>query len=115
MTVFVLGFAGLAAAFASHAKSMESYQSIIMVMNLPVLFLSNSLYPLEKMPPTLRGLALLNPITYAVDACRVLLYNTRAEIDLGLDLAVLVVFMSDGLAMGFHFFQKAMQRTGVGS
>lgn len=113
VAAFVLGFVGLSAAVASRAKSTESYHSLIMVMNLPVLFLSNSLYPLDKMPPFLRGLALLNPTTYAVDACRVLLYNTRPEINLGLDLLILVIFMLAGLALGYHFFKKAMQETGA--
>jgi ABC-2 type transport system permease protein len=113
VALFCLGFVGLASAFASQAKSMESYHSLIMVMNLPVLFISNALYPLEIMPSTLRGLALLNPTTYAVDACRILLFGTKPEIGLLIDLVVLVLFMFGGLYYGYRSFNKVMQKIGA--
>ncbi len=112
-TIFCLGFVGLASAIASQAKSMESYHSLIMVMNLPVLFLSNALYPLEKMPATLKGLALLNPTTYAVDACRILLFNSKPEIGLLIDLMVLVLFMVASIYYGYRAFSKVMQKIGA--
>ena len=111
--VYCLGFVGLASAFASKAKSMESYHSLIMVMNLPVLFISNALYPLEKMPVTVRGLAMLNPTTYGVDACRILLYGSNPEIGLGIDLVVLVAFMVLGVYIGYRSFSSVMQKIGA--
>lgn len=113
VAIYCLGFVGLASAFASQAKSMESYHSLIMVMNLPVLFLSNALYPLDKMPPTIRGLALLNPTTYAVDANRILLFGSKPEIGLGIDLLVLTVFMFASLYYGYWAFNKVMQKIGA--
>ncbi len=111
--VYSLGFVGLASAFASQAKSMESYHSLIMVMNLPVLFISNALYPLEKMPVTIRGLAMLNPTTYGVDACRILLYGSKPEIGLGIDLVVLAAFMVLGIYIGYRSFSSVMQKIGA--
>lgn len=111
--MYCLGFVGLASAFASQAKSMESYHSLIMVMNLPVLFISNALYPLEKMPVTVRGLAMLNPTTYGVDACRILLYGSKPEIGLGIDLAVLSAFMVLGVYIGYRSFNSVMQKIGA--
>jgi ABC-2 type transport system permease protein len=111
--MYCLGFVGLASAFASQAKSMESYHSLIMVMNLPVLFISNALYPLEKMPVTVRGLAMLNPTTYGVDACRILLYGSKPEIGLGIDLVVLSAFMLLGVYIGYRSFSSVMQKIGA--
>lgn len=110
---YCLGFVGLASAFASRAKSMESYHSLIMVMNLPVLFISNALYPLEKMPVTIRGLAMLNPTTYGVDACRILLYGSKPEIGLGIDIVVLGAFMVLGVYIGYRSFSSVMQKMGA--
>jgi ABC-2 type transport system permease protein len=113
VAIFCLGFVGVASAFASQAKSLESYHSLIMVMNLPALFLSNALYPLDKMPLTLKGLALLNPTTYGVDACRILLFGSKPEVGLGIDLLVLTLFMFGGLYYGYRAFNKVMHKIGA--
>jgi ABC-2 type transport system permease protein len=106
ITVYCLGFVGVAAAFASRSRSMESYHTLIMVMNLPVLFLSNALYPLAEMPTILRIGALLNPTTYAIDATRHLLYGSPPEIHLWVSLSVLGVFLVGGLWYGYRNFQR---------
>lgn len=106
VVLFCLGFVGIAAAFASKAKGMESYHTLIMVMNLPVLFLSNALYPLEQMPAILRLLAYLNPTTYAVDATRHLFYGLKTEIGLGVDVPILLAFCVAGLWFGFRNFRR---------
>ncbi len=108
VAVYCLGFVGVAAGFASRARSMESYHTLIMVMNLPVLFLSNALYPLAGMPWAIRWIALLNPTTYAVDATRHLLYRAQPEIGLAIDLPVLVAFMLFGLWYGYRNFQRSV-------
>jgi ABC-2 type transport system permease protein len=106
VVIYSLGFVGIAAAVASKAKSMESYHSLIMVLNLPVLFLSNALYPLEAMPLTIRVLAYLNPTTYAIDAIRHLFYGVKLEIGLWVDLPVLLLFMVGAIWYGYHNFQQ---------
>ncbi|NWJ95912.1 MAG: ABC transporter permease [Chloroflexi bacterium] len=108
VAAYSLGFVGLAAAVASQAKSTESYHALIMILNLPVLFLSNALYPLETMPVILKQLAYLNPTVYAIDATRYLFYGAPTEIGLLIDLPVLVAFMVLGVWYGFHNFQKSV-------
>ncbi|HEX2910455.1 MAG TPA: ABC transporter permease [Chloroflexia bacterium] len=105
---FSLGFIGLATAFACTAKTMESYHSLIMVMNLPVLFLSNALYPISQMPNLIKWLSFMNPTTYAVDAVRTLLYGAKPEIGLWIDLPVLVAFMIAGTLYGYKYFQRTV-------
>jgi|GEM_PF-277707 len=107
--VFSLGFVGIAAAFACKAKNMESYHTLIMVMNLPVLFLSNALYPLELMPPIIRLLSYLNPTTYAIDATRYLFFGTKTEIGMWLDVPILLGFMVFGVWYGYRNFQEALK------
>jgi ABC-2 type transport system permease protein len=104
--IYSLGFVGIAAAVASKAKSMESYHSLIMILNLPVLFLSNALYPLEAMPLTIKVLAYLNPTTYAIDAIRYLFYGAKLEIGLWIDLPVLLIFMVGAIWYGYRNFQR---------
>ncbi len=105
---YSLGFVGIAAAFACTSKSMESYHTLIMVMNLPVLFLSNAIYPLHEMPMQLKVFAYLNPTTYAADAVRALLYHTAPEISLWVDIPMILTFMVAGLWYGYYNFRQAV-------
>jgi ABC-2 type transport system permease protein len=105
---FTLGFAGLAATVASRARGMEGYHGLIMLLNLPMLFISNALYPLEAMPGVIRALAYLNPTTYAIDGLRALLFGAPAAIGLALDLVVLLGFAALGLILGARGFARAV-------
>lgn len=106
--VYSLGFVGIAAAIASRAKGMEGYHALIMILNLPVLFLSDALYPLDRMPAWLALLSYLNPTTYAVDATRHLFYGVPTNIGLWIDGAVLAAFMVLGVWWGYRNFQKSV-------
>ncbi len=43
------------------------------VLTMPLFFASNALYPIEMMPKWLQIVALLNPLSYQVDALRSLM------------------------------------------
>jgi ABC-2 type transport system permease protein len=40
------------------------------LLTMPMFFASNAIYPLELMPNWLRVVALVNPLTYLIDALR---------------------------------------------
>lgn len=111
VAMYSLGFVGIAAAVACKARNIESYHSLILLLNLPVFFLSNALYPLDKMPGIFHTVALLNPTTYAVDATRYLMYGLPTEIGLWIDLPVLVAFMVFGVWFGYRNFQQVLAET----
>lgn len=100
LVAFATAFAGLAAAFAAHTSSMAAYHSIIMVFNVPLLFASNALYPLQALPGWLKALALINPTSYAVDLLRAGLFGAGPALGWGLDLAVLLLFAAGGVTLG---------------
>lgn len=98
---FALGFAGLAAFFASTAPSMAAYHSVITVFNIPLLFASNALYPLQTMPGWLRVLSTINPTSYAVELLRFALGGREPELwGVWGDLAALLAFAVAGVALG---------------
>lgn len=107
--VYALGFIGIASALASKAKGMEGYHSIIMVLNLPLLFTSNALYPIAKLPLFIQVLCYLNPTTYAVDATRQLFFNGASEIGILIDVPVLLAFMVLCIWFGYRTFNKAVR------
>jgi ABC-2 type transport system permease protein len=55
---------------AAPLRSVENFAGIVNVVLFPLLFLSGALYPTAGMPPALRVLARLNPVSYAVDLMR---------------------------------------------
>ncbi len=70
IATYGLGFSGVALAVASKAPNAGAYHSMIFLLNLPLLFLSNSLYPLDALPTWMEIGARLNPTTYVVDGLR---------------------------------------------
>jgi ABC-2 type transport system permease protein len=91
LLLYVMGFVGFSNGVAVRSKSVGGYHMLLFVLNLPLLFLSNALYPLDTMPTWMRMLALANPTTYAVDGMRATLYGT-GSLPLALSLTVLVAF-----------------------
>ncbi len=67
---YSLGFAGIALAVASKVEDSGAYHALIFLLNLPLLFLSNALYPLSSLPQWMQIGARLNPTTYVVDGIR---------------------------------------------
>lgn len=74
---------------AAPLRSVENFAGVINVVLFPLLFLSGALYPTGAMPSLLRSVALVNPITYAVDLTRAAL-GQGAEFSPARSLAVLV-------------------------
>ncbi len=51
-------------------KTRERFMGIGQVLTMPLFFASNAIYPLEMMPNWLKTVAMLNPLSYLVDALR---------------------------------------------
>ena len=113
---YSLGFSGLALMVASKTDDLMAYHAMIMLLNLPVLFLSNALYPLASMPGWMRVGALANPTTYLVDGVRqtVLASGGLADVDplsLWLCFAVTTGFAILGLAAAARAFAMKTARS----
>lgn len=87
---------------ACAVKTRERFMGIGQVLTMPLFFASNAIYPLDIMPPWLRIVARVNPLTYLVDALRTLMLpGARAAASLPLDFGVLLaVFLVLVLAAG---------------
>ncbi len=109
LALFTLGFAGVALAVAARSSSIMGYHGLIFLFNLPLLFASNALYPLDSMPGWIRALALLNPTTYLIDALRALAFASAASLPLSLSLGVIAAFAALGTALARWSFQRALE------
>ncbi len=51
-------------------KTRERFMGIGQIMTMPLFFASNAIYPISIMPPWLKVIANINPLTYEVDVLR---------------------------------------------
>jgi len=93
LTLFMIsgGFAAFSIFVASLMKTRERFMGIGQAMIMPLFFASNALYPIKLMPPFLQAIAILNPITYAVDAVRGLMISGDVS-NVALDFMAVMIF-----------------------
>ena len=87
-------FSTFSLAVACLVRTRERFMGIGQVLTMPLFFTSNAIYPLSIMPPWLRALAKANPLSYQVDALRVLMVQGGQSIfGLGKDFTVLLIIL----------------------
>jgi len=70
-----LGLSSLFLAIAIRSTKWETQMAVVNLLNLPLLFTSNALFPTNFMPDWLKTISKVNPITYGTDAARQMLIN----------------------------------------
>jgi len=92
--IVVLGavvFTSFSLIIALLVKTRERFVGIGQILTMPFFFASSAIYPLSVMPTWLEILARVNPLTYQVDALRVLMINgSVGSHPLWIDFAVLI-------------------------
>ena len=102
------GFAAISIFVASLMKTRERFMGLGQALIMPLFFASNALYPIELMPPALQYVALVNPLTYAVDAVRGLLISGDLS-NLAVDVAAILVFDVLIFAVASVSFKKIIE------
>ena len=109
---FGLGFAGIGLAVASKTNSPGGYHMLIFMLTLPLLFVSNSLYPLASLPTWMRVIAQGNPMSYVVDGLRQTIFQsstTGSDFALWLCFLVVALFAVFGMLLAYFSFRKSMK------
>jgi ABC-2 type transport system permease protein len=75
LTLLAVGFASLFTAIAIRVAKWETLIAVINFINLPLLFTSNALLPLNSFPDWLKSIAEVNPISKAAEVGRLLIVN----------------------------------------
>lgn len=105
MFLIALLFSALGTVIASVFDDMQGFQLIMNFLIMPLFFLSGALFPLQELPQSLRIVAGINPLSYAVDGLRGTLVN-GSHIGLALDFSVLVSIIFILISVGSYFFSK---------
>jgi len=90
--LFGIGLVSVSMILAFSIKRHGEFFTLIGFMALPLIFLSSALAPTSVMPPWMRALAQLNPMTYAVDATRSLVIYGWDWTLVGAMIAALLAF-----------------------
>jgi ABC-2 type transport system permease protein len=94
LLVVVLGsalFSTFSLIIACLVKTRERFMGIGQVLTMPLFFASNAIYPISVMPGWLQAISQVNPLTYEVDALRLLMITGGTGVyGLPVDLAVLL-------------------------
>lgn len=112
---FSLGFAGIALAFASMVDNTGGYHMMIMLFNLPLLFLSNALYPLNTLPTWMEIGARLNPTSYVVDGIRQMVLDDGTAmaasdlLPLWQCFLAVAIFAALGMWFAYRAFRSSMK------
>jgi len=113
VTLFLLSL-GLTSMFLAVTMRIRSHETVVAVanlLNLPLTFASNALFPIKQMPTWLQTVANLNPISYAADAVRSFILHSNAGLDMA-KIAVDFQFLV-GFALIFSLVGILVARTGL--
>ncbi len=98
-------FAAFGVAIASRLNDMQGFQLIMNFLIMPLFFLSGALFPFSTAPKMLLAIAAIDPLSYSVDALRVLLTGS-SYYGLALDITVLGGVATLTVAAGSYLFSK---------
>jgi len=112
--LFGIGFSGIALAAGSSTDDIGAYHMIIALLQLPMLFMSNALYPLDALPTWLAWVARFNPASYLVDGLRQTILTDALSmagsdvLPLWACFAVCAAFAASGMLLALGVFRKSL-------
>jgi ABC-2 type transport system permease protein len=108
--LFGVGLTAISMAMAFSVKSHGDFFSVLGFLSLPMIFLSTALVPLAAMPGWMQALAMLNPMTWAIDAVRPLILSGWAEALPRVGMVVMIMLAFDALCLygGARAFRRSM-------
>lgn len=105
MFLIALLFTSLGTMAASLMEDMQGFHLIMNFLVMPIFFFSGSLFPLDGLPKALSIIVRINPLSYGIDALRILLIDV-GHYGLGIDIAVLGAVTLVFLWLGSYFFNN---------
>ncbi|MDO9324347.1 MAG: ABC transporter permease, partial [Methanoregula sp.] len=70
LILFGILFSGLATTLALYIDDHDTYAAVNTLISMPLFFTSSALMPYSVMPSWMRSIAMVNPLSFAIDAIR---------------------------------------------
>ena len=113
VAVIALGaafFSTFSVIIASLLRTRDRVMGIGQVLTMPLFFASNAIYPIALMPAWLQTIALVNPLTYLVDALRTMMIQGGESVfGLGLDFGILIAITTGFILLASRLYPKIVQ------
>jgi len=106
----IFSFIGLGIMITSVARDEETAQTMMMILQFPMMFLSGVFFPIEQMPWYMQYLSKATPLTYAIQAMRKVVVLGAGLEDIFTEIVILMAFGLITLAIAIPLFKKAMSR-----
>ena len=106
----LIGLYGFGFAFAGLVLIMRDANTLVDTSSFMVQVFSGADFPVTILPKWLLPISLLLPLTYGLDAARGFLLKTNTIFSLGVEIAVLIVFMFVMLWLGSWLFHRVERR-----
>jgi len=110
--VVVLGaacFSTFSLCIACLVKTRERFMGIGQLMTMPLFFASNAIYPIDLMPPWLKVVARVNPLTYQVDALRgLMVVGGVHQFSIALDIGMLLAVTTGLVLLGARLYRNVV-------
>ena len=103
--LLLIAVTSLGLAIGSVMDSPEGFGLISSFVIFPLFFLSGALFPVTKLPIWLKIIVTINPVSYSVDALRLVILGITSY-GLLLDLTVLIAFAAIMVIIGTWAFKK---------
>ncbi len=104
---------GLSSIFTTLAFTIEDHETLIAManmLNLPLMFASNALFPIQQMPQWLQIIAKVNPMTYCVRVVRGFVIGNLSQMDLLFSFTVLVSVSLLMAVLGIVLSHRVLKR-----
>jgi ABC-2 type transport system permease protein len=92
-------------ALAYRVPTHGTFFAVTGFVTLPLVFMSNAFVPVDAMPVWMEVVARVNPLTYAIEAMRILAIEGW-DADVGVSVGVLALFAGACLAAGTYEFRR---------
>ncbi|MEM1575033.1 MAG: ABC transporter permease [Nitrososphaerota archaeon] len=110
--IFLLsvGFSSVFLAFSIRSTRMERPMQFVSLITMPLMFASNTFFPISLMPEWIQVIARVNPLTYLTDAIRQLIILSLDISALIIDFIFLSIFAITlsiiGIALSWRYLTK---------
>jgi len=106
----VASFSGVGVIATSMAQEQETAMMLMMMLNIPMTFLSGIVVPMEQMPDWLQIVGKTLPLYYAADGLRKVIALGADLTMISWDVAILLVYALVTLGIAIPIFRRVMSR-----
>ena len=110
MFLGVSSFIGIGIIATTLAPEQETAMTLIMLFQIPSMFICNILFPIEQLPKWLQIIGKMMPLYYAADGLRKVIVLNASFNQIIWDITVLLLYSIITLSVAIPLFRKALTR-----